>query len=276
VRILHSRDEAGRGVWLSLAVVAALSCMLLAPAAAQARDLVVYGEPTLEKALKSLGALWQARTGTRVNVFVAPSDLSYAQIERGARCDVIFALAGPVTDDAARRKIIHGDTIAPVLRNGVALIGTEAGAPPTAGVTLTDVGMLITGKRIAIANPDRDAVGARATELLRKLGIAVDDGNKAIAVAESSAGVVDWLAGKKAQLGIVYASDAVAGFKLVVPMPVAPIDYVAAQARDPASDTRPFMTFLKSPEAKATLKAAGLQTIDETNGTADASAGRPR
>ena len=48
-----------------LCVVAALLCAaaLLAPAAAAARDLVVYGEPTLEKALKSVGFLWQARTG---------------------------------------------------------------------------------------------------------------------------------------------------------------------------------------------------------------------
>jgi hypothetical protein len=53
---------------------------------AQARDLVVYGEPTLEKALRAVGTLWQARSGTRVNVFVAPTSLSYAQIDRGARC----------------------------------------------------------------------------------------------------------------------------------------------------------------------------------------------
>src|SRR5215470_14535558 len=217
---LTMRGRHGGSRLRELGLVAALSCMLLAPAAAEARDLVIYGEPTLEKALKSVGALWRARTGTRVNVFVAPSDLSYAQIERGARCDVIFALAGPITDDAARHKIIHADTTAPILRNGVALIGTEAVAPPTADITLTGVGMLIAGKRIAIADPDRDAVGARASELLRKLGIVVDNGNKTIAVAENSAGVVDWLAGKKAQLGIVYTSDALGGFKLVVTVSV--------------------------------------------------------
>jgi len=274
--MVWSRYETGRHGVRDLAFVAALSCTLLAPAAARARDLVVYGEPALEKALKSVGALWHARTGTRVNVFVAPSDLSYAQIERGARCDVMFALPGATTDDAARGKIIHADTIAPALRNGVALIGNEAGAPPTADVTLSDVGMLIAGKRLAIPNPDRDPAGARAAELLRKLGIVVDDGNKTVAVAESSAGVIDWLAGRKAQLGIVYATDAVNGFRLLVPLPVPAIDYVVAQARDPALDTRPFMTFLKSPEARAAFKAAGLQSIDTTDGTADADAGRPR
>ena len=115
-----------------LSLVAALLFVtaLLAPAIAQARDLVVFGEPTLEKALKSVGTLWQTRTGTRVNVFVAPTDLSYAQIERGARCDVIFALAGAATDDAARGKIIHADTIRRALRNSLVLVGSDPGATP--------------------------------------------------------------------------------------------------------------------------------------------------
>src|SRR5436190_20933443 len=123
-----------------LCVVAALLCAaaLLASAAADARDLVLYGEPTLEKALKSVGSLWQARTGTRVNVFVAPTDLSYAQIDRGARCDVIFALAGAATDEAARAKIIHPTTITRALRNGLVLVGTESAAGPIDGANVAD------------------------------------------------------------------------------------------------------------------------------------------
>jgi ABC-type molybdate transport system substrate-binding protein len=80
-----------------------------------------------------------------------------------------------------------------------------------------DIGRLIASKRLAIANPDRDVAGARALDLLRKLGITVDDSNKAVAVAESSAGVVSLLSANKAQLGIVYATDALSGFKLVYP-----------------------------------------------------------
>jgi molybdenum ABC transporter molybdate-binding protein len=250
-----------------LCAVATLLCAvaLLAPAAAGARDLVVYGEPTLEKALKSVGSLWQARTGTRVNVFVAPTELSYAQIDRGARCDVIFALAGSATDEAAHAKIIQGTTISRALRNGLVLIGTQPAAGPIADVSLADISRLIAGKRLAIANPDRDLAGARAVELLRKIGIVVDEGNKAIAVAESSAGVVSLLATDKARLGIVYSTDATVGFKLLVPLPVLdqpPIEYVVAQARDPQSDARPFMAFLKSAEAKRAFKSAGLAPID--------------
>jgi ABC-type molybdate transport system substrate-binding protein len=100
-----------------------------------------------------------------------------------------------------------------------------------------------------------------------------------IAVAESSAGVVSFLATGKARLGIVYATDATAGFKLTVPLPALdqpPIEYVVAQARDAASVTRPFMTFLQSAEAEAAFKSAGLQSIDKGSGAVDASAGRQR
>jgi len=131
VRTLRGSDGKNAGELLRerlrLCAIATLLCAvaLLTPAAADARDLVVYGEPTLEKALKSVGSLWQARTGTRVNVFVAPTDLSYAQIDRGARCDVIFALAGATTEEAARAKIIHDATISRALRNGLVLIGSS-------------------------------------------------------------------------------------------------------------------------------------------------------
>jgi len=270
VGVLGGRSNAGGlprgGLWLC--AIGSLLCAvaLLAPAAADGRDLVVYGEPALEKALKSVGSLWQARTGTRVNVFVAPTDLSYAQIDRGARCDVIFVLAGAATEEATRAKIIHAATISRALRNGLVLIGTEGGSAPTADAGLADISRLIAGKRLAIANPDRDPAGARAVELLRKIGIVVDDGNKAVAVAESSAGVVNLLATDKARLGIVYSTDATSGFKLVLPLPLLdqpPIEYVVAQARDPQSDTHPFMTFLKVAAAQAAFKSAGLVPIDK-------------
>jgi len=253
-----------RRPWLRAVVALLCAIALLRPVDAPARDLVVYGEPTLEKALKSVGALWQARTGTRVNIFVAPTDLSYAQIDRGARCDVIFALAGAATQEAARTKILDATTISPALRNGLVLIGTELRSGRIPEASLADMSRLIAGKRLAIANPDRDPAGARAVELLRKIGIVVDDANEAVAVAESTAGVISLLATNKAQLGIVYSSDATAGSAVAVAMlDLPPIEYVVAQARDPQSDTGPFMTFLKSAEAKAVFRSAGLAPIDD-------------
>jgi molybdate transport system substrate-binding protein len=270
---LRASGRQARRAGLSISAALLCAASLVAPAIAHARDLVVYGEPTLQRALKSIGSLWQARSGTRVNVFVAPTDLSYAQIDRGARCDVIFALAGAATEEAARNNIIQAATVERVLRNSLVLIGTEASAQSDKDASPADLARLIAGKRLAIANPDRDAAGTYAVGLLRKVGIVVDDRNKAAAVAESAAGVVDMLTTGKAQLGIVYATDATAGFKVVARLPVPdrpPLDYVMAQARDPASDTRPFMAFLKSAEARAAFESAGLTSIAASNGAADA------
>ena len=138
-----------------LCVIAIWLCTVtfLAPASAGARDLVVYGEPTLEKALKSVGSLWQARTGTRVNVFVAPTDPSFAQIDRGARCDMIFALAGAATEEAARAKIIQGATISRALRNGLVLVGTEPGAGSVTDASLADISRQIAGKAACDPQP---------------------------------------------------------------------------------------------------------------------------
>src|SRR5215216_2543483 len=66
-----------------LFVAAVWLLTFLAAPSVQARDLVVFGEPTLATALERLGAAWRERSGVRVNVFVAPSDLSLAQIYRG-------------------------------------------------------------------------------------------------------------------------------------------------------------------------------------------------
>lgn len=240
------------------------AAVLLISVAANARDLVVYGEPTLAKALRSVGLLWQARTGTRVNVFVAPSDLSYQQIARGARCDVIFAPAGAATDAAAGRKIIDAATIRRVFRNRLLLVGIDQAVVAPANASPADMSKLIAGKKLAIANPDRDPAGAAALAFLRKIGIAVDD-NKEVMVAESTASVVDFLMSGKARLGIVFATDAMrSSFKLVVPLPEQPaVEYVMARTRDPQLDPRPFMTFLESPEAKAAFKSAGLEPIDD-------------
>jgi len=250
-----------------LKVLLAAMCLSLAfPfAASQARDLVVFGEPTLIDALQRVGAAWRERSGVRVDVFVAPSDLSFAQIQRGARCDLVFALVGPATDDAERQGIIRSRPAAPLLRNSLLLVARSGSAhsPADGG----EPASFLEGKRLAIANPDRDPAGSYGLRWLRELGLRGED-NKNLIVAESTAGVAEILADNMAQVGVVYATDAAARSDLVVVATLperndAAIRYVAEEAMDPQSDTKPFFDFLGSPEARAILRAAGLQVVGE-------------
>ena len=71
-----------------------------------------------------------------------------------------FSGANTATDDAAQNRIIHAGTVRSALRNDLVLIGVEPAAAPTSGTTLADIGRLIAGKTLAIADPTRDAGGA--------------------------------------------------------------------------------------------------------------------
>jgi molybdate transport system substrate-binding protein len=244
-----------------VAAIALLLPALVWPGGAAARDLVVYAEPTLRPVVRTLGQMWRAKSGVRVNVFVARSALSFAQIERGARCDVIFALAGDSMDDAENDKLVKDGTISPIFRNALVLIGRDAFLP--AGPD--DLPAILAGKKLALADPERDLAGSYGVVALAAAGVKVDPESDTVAVAESSAGVLRILADNKAHLGIVFTSDAVRrpDFRAV---PLAPashpaIEYVVAEAANAQSDPRPFLEFLKSDEAKAAFKAAGLVPI---------------
>jgi len=239
------------------ALPALVAFAALAALPAQARDLVVYGEPTLKPVLTSLGALWRAKGNSRVHVFVAPPELSFEQIARETRCDVIFALAGPATDVAEERELFDGDSKVEAFGNSLVLV-VRAGAAVTPGA-------ITRGKRFAIANPDRDVAGNYGLQALRAAGISINPSSKDVMVAESAAGVLQLLADRQADLCVVYASDAAADPRFNVLMrfdteTYPPIVYVAAAAAhaDDEADSEGFIDFLTTPEAKAAIAAAGL------------------
>jgi molybdate transport system substrate-binding protein len=239
----------------------ALLCIasFTSPIPAQARDLVVYGEPTLKPVLTTLGALWRAKGNSEAHVFVAPTDLSFEQIAHEARCDVIFALAGPATDAAQQRELFDTESMVAAFSNSLVLVGRAAPATPG------DAKAMLAGKRLAVANPDRDVAGSYGLKTLRAAGVEIDPAGKGVMVAESAAGVLQMLVDGNADVGVVYASDAVAhpGFKVLARFDAAShpaIAYVGAQAAnaDDNSDSEGFLAFLTTPEATAAIKAAGL------------------
>jgi molybdate transport system substrate-binding protein len=230
------------------------------PLPAQARDLVVYGEPTLKPVLETLGALWRAKGNSRVHVFTAPTDLSFEQIARDVRCDVIVALAGPATDAAEERELFDADSKIVAFGNSLVLVARAPWVAVPGGLHA-----ILAGKGLAIANPDHDAAGSYALQALRTAGVSVDPAGRDLRVAESAAGVLQMLADGQADVGVVYASDAAANpeFKLVARFDAdsyPSIVYVAAQAAhvDDDADAEGFIDFLTTPEAKAAIAAAGL------------------
>ena len=234
-----ANSEKRRSIFYSLFAIrySLFAAFLLAALPAHARDLVVYGEPTLKPVLTSLGALWRGKGNSGVHVFVAPTDLSFEQIAREARCDVIFALAGPVTDAAEKRELFDADSKIDAFSNSLVLV-TRAAATANGD----DLHAIVAGKRLAVANPDRDVAGRYGLAALRAAGVALDPAGKDVMVADSAAGVLQFLADGNADVGIVYATDAAANpdFKILVGLDPAghpPIAYVGAQAANADKDS---------------------------------------
>jgi hypothetical protein len=165
----------------------------LAALPAQARDLVVYGEPTLKPVLTSLGALWHAQGNSRVHVFVAPTDLSFEQIAREARCDVIFALAGPATDAAEKRKLFDPDSKVEAFSNSLVVV-----ARASAAANADDLRAILAGKRLAIANPDRDIAGSDGLAALGAAGVTIDPRVRRACCSSSPTATPTWASSTRA------------------------------------------------------------------------------
>jgi molybdate transport system substrate-binding protein len=228
---------------------------------ARARDLVVFGEPTLAPALRVLGEHWRKQTGIGVRVFASRTELALAQADRQIRCDLIVGLAGPAFEQAEKQETIDAESKAPFADNTLVLIAARDAVEEI--WKQSDIAALLAGKRLAIADPDRDLAGRYGLEALRKAGIAIDPASKSIAVAESSAGVVAFLAENRADIGIVYATDAKqSGLRNVKALPedsYPRITYLVAAVDQPQANPDDFREFLKSADAGAVLREAGLR-----------------
>jgi molybdate transport system substrate-binding protein len=176
---------------------------------------------------------------------------------------VIFALDGMATDAAEDRELFDADSKISAFANSLVLV-----ARATSAMTPGDPRVILAGKRLAIANPNRDVAGSYGVQALRATGFDVDPAGKDVRVAESAAGVLQVIADGQAEVGVIYTSDAAANpaFKILArfdPASHPPIVYVAAQAAhaDDDADSEGFIDFLTTPEARTAIAAAGLAPV---------------
>ena len=235
--------------------------------AAQGRDLVAFAEPTVAPALEALGNAWRAHGGVEVHVFRSPTALALAQADRRIRCDLVVGLAGPAFEKADNDETIDSDTTAPFASNTLVLI--ERGDPEDGEQVNGDVTALLAGKRLAIADPDRDVAGRYGLEALRAAGLNIDPFSRSVAVAESSAGVITFLAEMRADVGIVFATDAKQeGFvhaRVLADNTYPKIEYLIAAVDEPQRPPDDFLAFVRSQNARAILATAGLRPSDSND-----------
>ncbi len=246
----------------ALAAVAAL-----APAAAQADDVIVFAAASLKNALDDISTRYLNGTGKTVTISYAGSSTLARQIEQGAPVDIFFSADEGWMDYLAERGLIRPDTRTTLLGNAIVLVApaaSDASIAVAPGMNLASA--LGRDSRLAVANVEAVPAGRYAKAALESVGAwpAVAD---RIVQADNVRAALAFVARGEVPLGIVYATDAAAepAVKIVGRFPDdshPPILYplaMTAGSHDP--DARTFFDFVQSEAARSAYAQQGFAFI---------------
>jgi molybdate transport system substrate-binding protein len=220
-----------------------------------APDVVVFCEPTLQRAVNNAGALWRSQSGVKIRLFTAPTTPRLlAEITRQVRDDVVIGEGDANATAAKTQQLIRPDSLRPLGRNHL-LIAAVSGGDRLASVA---------GKEtVAIVDPWAAAASADSKQALQSLRVWEKVSAKSIGVV-GTADAAFLPSQGKARLAIVYATDFAANpaFTVVGRLPTSypPVVYWVAEARHALSpNAAKFIAFLTSTTAQARLRTDGLE-----------------
>lgn len=221
-------------------------------------DVVVFCEPTLQHAMTEMGAVFHARTGTKVRVFVAPGSMLVRQANH-TRNDVLVLQGSAAMDEAARIDAIRPETRVAVGGNRLVVARHGAGAEDGGGLASA-----LASRTVAAVDPGvPELTGGATRRALDAAGL-----NPKIAGVAGTADAVFLLETDAVERAIVFATDVAANPALsvaaVVPVESYPkVTYLAAVSHDARGATPGrFLVLLTSPEGQKRLHDTGLEVAE--------------
>ncbi len=245
---------------------AVLLASLLAPAAVQAGDVLVFAAASLKTALDEVAAEWRTETGKDVSISYAGSSSLARQIEQGAPADIFISASVDWMDYLQSTGLIRAATRTELLGNRLVLI---AHGPKAARIDLdapADLSVLLGEGRLAMALVDSVPAGVYGKQALISLG-QWDAVSPKVAQTDNVRAALALVSSGEAPLGIVYASDAVADGNVSVVAVFAedthvPIVYPAAMtAQSENADAEAFLDALSRSAAARIFKAQGFEPL---------------
>jgi molybdate transport system substrate-binding protein len=225
-----------------------------------AKPVTVFAAASLNEALTEIGSRWEAETGQPVRLSFAASGSVARQIEAGAPADVVVLADRPWMDRLAKAERIESGSRIDLLRNRLVLI-----APADAPRQPEPLASLQGGNtRLVIGDPESVPAGAYAREWLQSRGLWTTVQSR-LATATDVRAVRSFVQRGEAGLGIVYRSDVVGAsdVRVVFEPPASEqpdIVYPAALTATSAS-ARPFLDYLRGPEAAAIFRERGFEPV---------------
>ena len=204
------------------------------------------------------------------NIKVTPTYASsgdlQTQIENGLEADVFMSAANKQMDALVEEDLIDNSTNVQTLENKVVLIvPADSDSNISSFEDLKDV-----EGNIAIGDPESVPAGQYAKEILTNLGI-WDAVEPKLSLGTDVTAVLNQVAQKSAECGIVYSTDAIStdDVKIVCEAPEdsldTPVIYPVAMLKDSknADAAGKFMDFLQTQEAKDVFEEYGFTIHEE-------------
>lgn len=240
-----------------------LACALLLAPAARAQDVTVFAAASLQDALREIGRDWQARGKPAPRFSFAASSTLARQIEHGAPADLFLSADEAWMDYLQQRRlIVEASRVSPI-GNALVLVAPAGGARE---VTLARGGDLVAllgpRGRIATGDPAHVPAGRYAQAALEWMG-QWQALSPRLARAENVRAALLLVERGEAPLGIVYATDVVAGVRVAGVFPAEshpPITYPFALTRraEANAQARVLHGFLIGPEAQPLWQRFGF------------------
>jgi molybdate transport system substrate-binding protein len=250
-----------------LAAAIGIAAMVVQPAAAQTKDLLVFAAASLKNALDDISAQWQREAGKKIAISYAASPALARQIEQGAPADIFISADLDWMDYVQQRNLIKQDTRSNLLGNKIVLIApknSNASLKIAPGFNLS--GALGSG-RLAMADTKAVPAGKYGKSALEALGVWASVQDK-VAQAENVRAALLLVSRGEAPLGIVYETDAAAdpNVKIVDAFPAnthpAIVYPVAITAASGNPDATAFLAYLKSAKARPLFERQGFTVIE--------------
>ena len=247
-------------------ILVLIGLALLAPAAAHAADIIVFGPTSFREVLEEADATYTALTGTRIIVSYDASGTQAKAIEAGAKADLFIAGGLEWVDYLEQRKLVQPDTRANLVRNRLALVepaGDKTKLEIVPGFRLKE---LLGDAKLGFADPEVSTAGVYARTALQRLG-AWPSVQKQIALAPNLRAALTLVSQKKVRFGIVFETDVAAdpGVRLVGIFPSAsapPIVYPMVVLTSSSNiEAGHYATWLRSWEAMPFFAKRGFTLI---------------
>jgi molybdate transport system substrate-binding protein len=244
----------------SVAILLSAAFIMTSAASLHAAELKVIAGGSMTASMNALAVPFEKATGHKMSIHFDSTPNIIARVNSGKPFDVVVVPVDVFKDAAAKARFAPGPTV-DIARVGYGVI-VRAGAPKP------DISTSDAFKKALLAAPSiaflpASAAGAYVAKVFERLGIAEEMKAKTKAQA-APAQIAPAVAKGEAELGVFLTNVLVApDVELVGPFPgelqqeLVFTSAVAADAKEADAATT-LIDYLKTPEATAIIKAAGM------------------